>query len=59
MASFYYRDLIYYIKTQNPKLPNPKNETKIIYQSILEEGSKKQTIFGEKQWKDKVTNLDF
>ena len=54
IAPFYYHDLIYYIKTQNPKLPNQKNETKIVYKSILEEG-----IFGEKQWKDKITNLDF
>ena len=58
-ALFYYRDQIYYIKTQSPNMPNQKNETKIIYKSILEEGSQKQTIFGEKQWKDKVTNLDF
>ena len=26
----YYQDLITYIRTQNPKIPNLKNETKII-----------------------------
>ena len=30
MAPFHYRDLVYYIKTQNPNVPNKKNETKII-----------------------------
>ena len=32
---FYYRDIIYYIKTQNQKIPNIKNETKTLYKDIL------------------------
>ena len=40
---FNYRDLVYYIKTQNPSIPNLQ---------IL------QCIRGKK-WKDKIKNLDF
>ena len=33
-APFYYREPIYYIKTQNPNIPNLKNETNAIYKNI-------------------------
>ena len=51
---FYYRDLTYYIKTQHPQLPNLKNKTKTIYQTILEKGSEKHTIAGEKKMERKI-----
>ena len=59
MSSFYYRDLVCYIKIQNPNIPNLQNKTKIIYENILEKGSQNHNIFREKKWKDKITNLDF
>ena len=34
MPPFYYRDLAYYIKTQNQNIPNLQNKTKIIYKYI-------------------------
>ena len=43
---FYYYDLIYYIKTQNPNLPKIKANT-ILYTSILQENSKHFKIAGE------------
>ena len=59
MYPFYYRDLVCYIKIQNPNIPNLQNKTKIIYENILEKGSQNHNIFREKKWKDKITNLDF
>ena len=56
---FYYQDLIIYIKTQNPRIPNLKNETKIIYKDILQKESQKYTIAGEIQWKNTLPCLDF
>ena len=56
---FYYRDLIYYIKTQNPSIPTLQNKTKIIYKIILEKGSQNHNVFGERKWKDKISNIDF
>ena len=50
---FYYRDLVCYIKTQNPNIPNLQNKTKIIYKNILEKGSQNHNIFGEKNGKIK------
>ena len=55
---FYYRDLAYYIKTQNPNITNIKNETKSIYKRRLQKGSQDHITFGE-TWKNKITNLDF
>ena len=46
---FYYRELIYYMKTQNPKIPHLKTGTKEIYNNILQNGSQNYTIFGEKK----------
>ena len=56
---FYYRDIIHYIKTQNKKIPNIKNETKTIYKDIILKGSKNHIINGESKWKEKIFNLDF
>ena len=55
---FYYRDIIYYIKTQNQKIPNIKNETKTLYKDILLKWSKNHLINGESKWKEKISNLD-
>ena len=49
MPSFYYRDLVHYIKTQNRKIPNLQSKTKIIYKSILEKGSENHNVYGEKK----------
>ena len=57
-TSFYHRELIYYIKTQNPKICL-QTKTREIYNNILENGSKKHDIFGEKKWKEKIFTLDF
>ena len=51
-------ELIYYIKTQNPKI-YLQTKTREIYNNILENGSKKHNIFGEKKWKEKIFTLDF
>ena len=59
MPRLYYRDIIYQIKTQNPNIPNLKNETETIYKEILEKGSQNHTISGEKKWKEKITNIEF
>ena len=59
ITPFYYRELIYYIKTQNPKIPYLQTKTKEICNSILENGSKKHTIFEDKKWKEKIFTLDF
>ena len=59
IAPFYYRELIYYLKIQNPKIPHLKTETKEIYNNILQNGSQNHTIFGEKKWKEKMFTLDF
>ena len=53
MPPFYYRDLIYYIKTQNQNIPNLQNKTKIIYKSIFKKGSENHNVFGEKNGKMK------
>ena len=58
-APFYYRELTHYIKTQNPKRPNIKNETKTIYKNILEKGSQDNIVFEEQKWKEKIISLDF
>ena len=55
---FYYRELIYYIKTKNPKICL-QTKTKEIYNNILENDSKKYDIFGEKKWKERIFTLDF
>ena len=36
-----------------------RNETKTIYQKIIQEGSKHHTVAGETQWKNKITNINF
>ena len=59
MPPFYYRDLVHYIKTQNRKISNLQNKTKIIYKSILEKGSENHNVYGEKKLKDEIKNLDF
>ena len=63
MPPFYYIDIIYQIKTQNPNIPNLKNETKTIYKKILEKGSQNHTISGKKKkkkkWKEKIINIEF
>lgn len=56
---FYYRDLIFQIKIQNPNIPNVQNKTNKTYKNILQKGSQDHTIFGERQWKDKITHLNF
>ena len=56
---FYYRDLIFQIKIQNPNIPNVQNKTNKTYKNILQKGSQDHTIFGETQWKDKITHLNF
>ena len=53
MPPFYYRDLAYYIKTQNQNIPNLQNKTKIIYKSVFQKGSENHNIFGEKNGKMK------
>ena len=35
--TFYYSDIINYIKNQNENVPKTKPETKIIYQKIIQE----------------------
>ena len=52
---FYYQDLIIYIKTQNPRIPNLKNETKTIYKDIPQKESQNCDIAGEIQWKKYFT----
>ena len=56
---FYYQDLIIYIKTQNPRILNLKNETKIIYKDILQKESQNYATAGEIQWKNTFPCLDF
>lgn len=50
-ARFYYKDLVQYIKDQNPNITKLKNETKIIYKNILQQGSQNHVIYGETLWK--------
>ena len=57
--SFYYNDILHYIKNQNPNLPKTKATTKVLYINILQEGSKSHIIFRECQWKNKIRNLQF
>ena len=56
---FYYRDLMHYIKTQNPNIPKIKNETKASYKIIIQKGSQEHIISGETVWKNKIQNSDF
>ena len=56
---FYYYNLIYYIKTQNPNLPKIKANTKLLYTNILQEGSKQLKIAGEIQWQKYFPSIDF
>ena len=56
---FYYHDLIKYIKNYNYDITKTRNETKTIYQKVIQEGSKHHTIAGETQWKNKITNINF
>ena len=53
MPPFCYGDLVYYIKTQNPNIPNLQNKPKIIYENILEKGSENHSVFGEENGKIK------
>ena len=57
--SFYYYDLIYYIKTQSSNTPKIKNKTKTVYKNILQIGSQDHVIVRETLWKNKIPNLDF
>ena len=54
---FYYRDLIYYIKTKNPSIPTLQNKTKIICKIILEKGSQITTYSGKENGKIKYQTL--
>ena len=58
-APFYYKDLVQYIKYQNTNITKLKNETKIIYKNILQQGLQNHVIYGETMWKNKIPNLDF
>ena len=55
----HYRHPVHPIKTQNPSIPSLQNKTKIIYNNILEKRSQNHSVFGERKWKDKITNIDF
>lgn len=57
--SFYYNDILHYIKNQNPNLPETKATTKVLYTNILQQGSKNHIIFRECQWKNKIRNVQF
>ena len=41
---YYYNGIINYIKNHNKNIPKLKPETKIIYQKIIEEGTKQNTM---------------
>ena len=57
---FYYKDIIYYIKTENTKIQKIQNlTTKNIYKEILQHGSKQHRVAGETLWKKLIPNLDF
>lgn len=56
---FCYLDLIYYIKIRNSIFPKLKNDTKTIYNNILQNTSKDHIFFGETNWKEKINNLEF
>ena len=58
-APFYYKDLVQYIKYQNTNITKLKNETKIIYKNILQQGSQNHVIYGETMWKNEIPDLDF
>lgn len=46
-APFCHKDLVQYIKEQNPNLIKLKNLAKIIYKNILQPGSQNHIIYGE------------
>ena len=48
--TFYFKDIINYIKNYNKNIPNIKPETKIIYQNIIQHHAKQYKIAGEIQW---------
>ena len=56
--TFYYQDILNYIKNHNKDITTAKAETKIIYQKIIQEGSKQLTIVGETKWKKQIPNID-
>ena len=56
---FYYNGHINYIKNYNYDITKIRNETKTIYPKIIQEGTKHHTIAGERQWKYKITYLNF
>ena len=58
-APFYYKDLVQYIKYQNTNITKLKNETKIIYKNILQQGSQNHVIYRETMWKNEIPDLDF
>ena len=47
------------MKNQNKNIPKTKPEKKIIYQKIIQEGTKQHTIAVEIQWKKQLPNINF
>ena len=56
---FHYQGIIDYIKNENKEVTKTKAETKIVYQKIIQEGSKQHIIPGETQWKKHISNIVF
>ena len=51
---FYYKDIIYYIKSENIKIQKIQNPTtKNIYKEILQNGSKQYQVAGEEKTNSK------
>ena len=55
---YYYNDIINYIKNHHKNIPKLKPVAKIIYQKMIEEGTKEDTIAGEIQWKKQIPNIN-
>ena len=55
---YYYNDIINYIKNHNKNIPKLKPVAEIIYQKMIEEGTKQHTIAGEIQWKKQIPNIN-
>ena len=53
--AFDYNDIINYIKYQNKN----KTRNEIIYQKIIQEGTKQHTIAAEIQWKKQLPKINF
>ena len=56
---FHYQSIIDHIKNENKEVTKTKAETKIVYQKIIQEGSKQHIIAGETQWKKHISNIVF